>query len=209
MIIDSEGIFWIGHNEGLNRFNGKEFINVTVPKPQVETNSTVYSPDRITGIVEDQDGNIWLGTDGYGICRYDGQSFTHFTTSDGLADNAIHELFLDANGLLWIGTYWGGLSRWDGEKFTNFTQDGIISGVEVSAFFEDKNGDIWFGVENNGVYKYDREGFTHYDQASFLGGSILSIYQDRENRFWFGGWGGLFRYNHHNFTPVTENGPWK
>lgn len=209
LIIDSKGIFWIGHNEGLSRFDGKEFKNISIPKPQVDTNSTIYSPDRIIGIAEDKEGNLWLGTDGFGICRYDGRSFTHYTTIDGLADNAIHEILLDSKGLLWIGTYWGGLSKFDGKKFTNFTKDGAISGVEVSAFFEDSNGDIWFGVENNGVYKYDGENFTHYGQELFSKGSILSIYKDRENRFWFGGWGGLFRYDKESFTAVTEDGPWE
>ena len=209
LIIDSKGIFWIGHNEGLSRFDGKEFRNISIPKPQVKENSTIYSPDRIIGIAEDKDGNLWLGTDGFGICKYDGKSFISFTTENGLADNAINEIMLDSKGLLWIGTFWGGLSRFDGEKFTNFTKEGEISGVEVSAFFEDSNGDIWFGVENNGVYKYDGEVFTHYSQESFSNGSILSIYKDNENRFWFGGWGGLFRYDKENFTSVTKDGPWE
>ncbi len=209
LLIDSKGIFWIGHNEGLSRFNGKEFTNISIPKPQVDTNSTIYSPDRITGIAEDKDGSLWLGTDGFGLSKYDGNSFTNFTTKSGLPDNAIHEIMLDSKGLLWIGTYWGGLSRFDGNTFTNFTQAGEISGVEVSAFFEDSNGDIWFGVENNGVYKYDGGDFTHYDQQSLSNGSILSIYKDRENRFWFGGWGGLFRYDNDIFTPVTADGPWE
>lgn len=208
LIIDSKGFFWIGHNEGLSRFDGKEFQNISLPQPQVKENSTIYSPARIVGIVEDKDGALWLGTDGFGICKYDGKSFISFTTENGLADNAIHEIMLDSNGLLWIGTYWGGLSRFDGEKFTNFTKEGKIRGVEVSAFFEDVNGDIWFGVENNGVYKYDGTVFKHYNQESFSNGSILSIYKDKDDRFWFGGWGGLFRYSKETFTPVTEDGPW-
>ncbi|MBU1368040.1 MAG: hypothetical protein KJ754_07530 [Bacteroidetes bacterium] len=209
LIIDSKGIFWIGHNEGLSRFDGKEFRNISVPKPQVKESSTIYSPNRIIGIAEDKEGNLWLGTDGFGICKYDGKSFISFTTENGLSDNAIHEIMLDSKGLLWIGTYWGGLSKFDGEKFTNFTKKGEISGVEVSAFFEDSNGDIWFSAENNGVYKYDGEDFTHFDQESFSNGSILSIYKDRESRFWFGGWGGLFRYDKENFTSVTKDGPWE
>ena len=110
---------------------------------------------------------------------------------------------LDTKGHLWIGTYWGGLSKFDMKEFTNFTKNGEIIGVEVSAFFEDKkNGDIWFGVENNGVFKYDGVTFTHYNQESFSNGSILSIYKEKENRFWFGGWGGLFRFNGKNTSQV-------
>jgi ligand-binding sensor domain-containing protein len=209
LIIDSNEIIWIGHNKGLSRFNGKCFENLAVPKPEIKEPNTIYSADRITGIIEDDNGALWLGTDGYGICKYDGKTFTHFTTKDGLCDNTIHELMVDSRGNIWIGTFWGGVSKKDGNTFTNYTKNGTISGVEVSGFFEDGNGDIWFGVENNGVYKYDGNAFHHYYKEDGLDASVLSIYRDKEGRFWFGGWGGLFRYDGQSFTSVTKNGPWK
>ncbi|MEO1626348.1 MAG: two-component regulator propeller domain-containing protein [Bacteroidota bacterium] len=206
---DSKGILWVGHNYGLSRFDGTTFTNFSVPKPELSETKTVFFADRITAIAEDADGSLWLGTDGYGICRFDGTSFTHLTTKDGLADNAISELMMDSKGQLWIGTFWGGLSKFDGKKITTFTTKDGISGSEVSALFEDDNGDIWFGVENNGVYKYDGESFLQFPQEQLSGASILNIYKDKENRFWFGGWGGLFRYDGNSFTPVTKDGPWQ
>lgn len=209
MYIDSEGVIWIGHNEGLSRFDGTKFENIAIPKPEVKAPNTIYSANRITGIAEDQAGNLWLGTDGYGICRYDGQTFTSFTTADGLCDNTIYDLMVDGKGELWIGTYWGGVSKYDGQTFANYTQDGLISGVEAGGFFEDANGDIWLGVENNGVYRYDGKAFHHYEQEDLSGASVLSIYRDREDRLWLGGWGGLFRYGKGIFTPVTKDEPWE
>ncbi|MCB0551914.1 MAG: hypothetical protein KDD02_00070 [Phaeodactylibacter sp.] len=209
MIIDSKGIFWLGTNTGVSRFDGKEFSNFNIPKSQVKDTNTIYSYDRIVSIAEDQNGNLWFGTDGFGICRYNGKTFSNFTTEDGLSDNTIHELMADSKGNLWIGTFFGGLSMYDGKKFTNFTNEGKISGIEVSGFFEDTNGEIWFAVENNGVYRYDGKSFTNYNQDDgLITNGILSIYKDRENRFWFGGWGGLFRYENNFFVSVTKDGPW-
>ena len=209
LLIDSKGTIWIGHNEGLSRFNGRDFENIVIPKTQVKEPNTIYSDNRIVSIVEDKQGNLWLGTDGYGIIKYDGIDFESFTTEEGLCDNTINELMVDSKENIWIGTFWGGVSKYDGEKFTNYTKDGVISGNEVGGFFEDNNGDIWFGVENNGVYKYDGKSFSHYYKEKGLDAIVLSIYRDKESRFWFGGWGGLFRFDGKSFTSVTKDGPWK
>lgn len=208
-LIDSKGIFWVGHNDGLSRFDGERFETIDLPKPQVTERNTIYSEDRITSIVEDKNGHLWLGTDGYGICKYDGKSFKHYTTEDGLCDNTIYELMADRKGNIWVGTFGGGVSKFDGKTFTNYTKDGTINGIEVSGFYEDTNGDIWFGVENNGVYQYDGNSFSHYYKEAGLNSSVLSIYRDKESRFWFGGWGGLFRFNGTSFSSVTKDGPWK
>lgn len=207
---DSKGIFWIGTNKGISRFDGKKFSTFSIPGVPVKTSNTLYDEDRIVSIVEDKNGNLWFGTDGFGICRFDGETFTNFTTEDGLCDNVIHELMADSKGNIWIGTFFGGLSMYDGNKFTNFTKEGRISGVEVSGFFEDKKGNIWFAAENNGVYRYDGNSFINFNEKDgLITNGILSIFEDREGRFWFGGWGGLFRYDKGIFTPVTKDGPWK
>jgi len=209
MTIDTKGIIWIGHNEGLSRFDGKEFENIAIPKPTLIKTQTVYDPNRITAIVEADDGQLWLGTDGYGICKFNGIDFEFFTTKDGLPDNAIFDLMMDSKGLLWIGTAWGGASSFDGKKFSNYNKKDGINGIEVCAFFEDDNGDIWFGVENDGVYRYDGQTFTNFYKESNLNGSILSIYRDSEKRFWFGGWGGLYRMDGSIFNHVSVEGPWE
>ncbi|MFT4665021.1 MAG: ligand-binding sensor domain-containing protein [Gammaproteobacteria bacterium] len=209
LIIDENGIFWIGTNDGLSRFDGNHFTTISIPKGEVEDANTIYALDRITGIAEDKKGNLWFGTDGFGICKYDGETFTNFTMANGLCDNTIHELMADSKGNLWIGTYWGGICKYDGKTFTNFTKDGVISGLEVSGFFEDNNGDIWFAVENNGVYSYNGQSFRNFNKEDGLvTNGILAIYKDKENRFWFGGWGGLFRYDGESFFSVTKDGPW-
>jgi len=209
LLIDSNNIIWIGTNDGVSRFDGKKFTTFLLPKIQVTDTTTIYSLNRITSIVEDHNGNLWFGTDGFGIYRYNGETFTNFTKEDGLADNVIYELKVDSKGNIWIGTFFGGVSLFDGTKFINFTLEGKLSGVEVCGFYEDKYENIWFAVENKGVYRYDGKTFTnfHKDEGLITNG-ILCIFEDKEGRFWFGGWGGLFRYDGKSFTPVTKDGPW-
>ena len=62
-------------------------------------------------VLEDKQGNLWLGTGGGGITRYNGNGFTHFTTEEGLVGNNIRPMWEDSRGHLWIGTLGGGVSR--------------------------------------------------------------------------------------------------
>jgi hypothetical protein len=58
----------------------------------------------VHSITEDKSGNLWFGTYGGGVSRYDGKSFTNFTTDHGLANNSIPSITEDKSGNLWFGT---------------------------------------------------------------------------------------------------------
>lgn len=210
--LDKNGTFWLGTSAGVYLFDGENFAPFPLPKIAVEDTTSLISYDRVATILEDRKGHFWFGTDGFGICRYDGEKFTHYTTADGLCDNNIAHLIEDSKGNIWIGTMFGGISRYDGKTFTNFTQAGAVAGVEVYGIYEAPDGSIWFSAEGHGVYRYDGKEFVNFDQDDGLNtGGIQRIYVDREGRHWLGGWGGLFRYNPSAdpaFFSVTKEGPW-
>lgn len=207
--LDRQGRIWVGTTQGVCVYDGKSFTAFKLPRPPVESPEPIYWGNRIVSIVEAASGYLWFGTDGYGIVGFDGENFSTYTTTEGLAGNTVHELMVDSKGNLWIGTYFGGVSKYDGENFTNFTQAGRITGVEVCGFYEARNGDIWFAAENHGVYRYRDDTFTNFgEEQGLMTNGILTIFEDRQNRFWFGGWGGLFRLEAEAFVSVTKLGPW-
>jgi len=53
-----------------------------------------YLPSTIYYVTQDVDHFIWIGTN-TGVYKYDGYSFTHFTSADGLGDNEILRIYQD------------------------------------------------------------------------------------------------------------------
>ncbi len=210
VLIDRKQNFWIGTIDGVLRFDGQDFTPFPLPKAQVEDTTSILSYDRVTSILEDRNGTLWFGTDGFGICQFDGRSFSHLTMQNGLCDNNITSLLEDQQGNIWIGTMFGGISRYNGQTFTHFTREGQVKGEEVYSIYEDAKGNIWFPAEGHGVYRYDGTSFTNFHtQNGLVTDGIQCIYEDREGRLWLGGWGGLFRYDGQSFFSVTKEGPWK
>lgn len=73
----------------------------------------------ITSMVMDGDGFIWIGTDGAGLYKFNGLSYTYYghdlNDDNSINSNSISTLFLDSSGALWIGTD-AGLSVYDGKQ---------------------------------------------------------------------------------------------
>ena len=74
--------------------------------------------DNVHCSIEDKVGNLWFGTTGEGVYRYDGKLFTQFTKKDGLNSNCIYAMLEDKAGNIWFGTE-NGVCRYDGKTFSN------------------------------------------------------------------------------------------
>lgn len=234
LLIDKTGTLWVGTWGGVCVYNGVAFTPFTVPVPDVDIAPYHSTMNWVTEVMEDSRGNIWFGRDGYGACRYDGRTFTHFTKKDGLASNNVQVIAEDRQGNIWFGsrvaendhpdpakrTGDGGVNRFDGQKMIQFPGVEGLSKNETYAIHTDKAGNVWIGANKLGVYRYDpsaeqagRQPFTLYkgtdrmDLTYNIG--VQSILEDRNGGLWFGLSGGLFRLKGEAIVNVTEEGPWK
>jgi ligand-binding sensor domain-containing protein len=107
-----EIVLWVGTSNGLNRFavgensdkNGTNYFIVDI------TNYTIQdglADNSINSILEDENGNLWLGT-GSGISFFDveKETFINFSNADGIIGGSINTnsgLRLD-NGLMLYGS---------------------------------------------------------------------------------------------------------
>ena len=171
----------------------------------------------ITDMLQDRDGNLWFGTEGAGVSRYDGEQFITFTTEDGLADNDVHSILEDRGGDLWFGTgrwfvtgRWVGtgcgVSRYDGEEFATFTTEDGLAGDQVMSIVEDREGHLWFATEG-GASRYDGEKFVPFTaQDGLATDKVRSILEDSRGDLWFGTWGGgVSRYDGEQFVTFTTD----
>ncbi len=150
---------------------------------------------NVTCILEDKTGNLWFGTYGGGISKYDGKYFSTYSSADNIANNTIMCALQDKKGNIWFGTFTG-VSKFDGKYFTNYSdKDGLVHNT-VIAMTEDKNGNIWFGTDGGGVSKFDGKSFTNFtEKEGLINNTVQSILEDKEGNVWFGTDGGLSRYN--------------
>lgn len=58
------------------------------------------------------DGAVWFGTDGLGVSRFDGETWTTFTVLDGLASNNILAIAPVSDGSLLFATAGAGVSHY-------------------------------------------------------------------------------------------------
>lgn len=219
LFIDGKGILWIGTWGGVCKFNGSQFENFPIPYPIIETKINQDTKDWITSITEDTKGNIWFGRDGYGASKFDGNSFVHFTTKDGLNSNNVQAIVEDYEGSIWIGTRvaekdntdankrfgQGGLNKYNGEKFIHFPEIKGFNESDVFTIYKDTSNDLWFSTTSNGVYKRKNNEFENYDVPN----STMSFLKDKSGNIWLGCAGGLFKINSKGeIINITTKGPW-
>ncbi|MFN2396085.1 MAG: two-component regulator propeller domain-containing protein [Bacteroidales bacterium] len=170
------------------------------------TRSQGLNQDDISALLQDNDGNIWIGTYGAGIIRYDGTYFSHYDTQSGLPDNHILRLYLDNEGNIWIGTRVGGVIRFDGKYFTVFNDQNGLTNNSVEAILQDRRGYYWFGTYGGGVSRYDGEEFVHFTPDQGLAGDIVyTIEEDDAGNIWFGTRSsGISMFDGDTFTTYTR-----
>ncbi len=205
---DNRGHLWFGTLQGVSEFDGVTFRNSTA---ELDFPSEI-SRAMVGAIAQDKAGNFWFGhglrtqvSVGRGATRYDGKSFTTFTTREGLASNDVTAITTDAQGNVWFGTDGGGVSKlsvaksresgYDGKTFVNFSTAEGLPHYAVKDAFQTKAGELWLAL-SGGVSRYRNGKFQHFTTTDGLTHNwTMCIAEDREGDVWFGTASGVSRYD--------------
>jgi signal transduction histidine kinase/ligand-binding sensor domain-containing protein len=204
--VDSEGLIWIATLGGganvLDKEKGTFIYHKNDPDNlnSLSDNQFNYAPKLIA---EDNNGLIWLGTQG-GLNSYDkkNKKFTRYQhdpdNPNTVSNDSIWTVFIDSNDMIWIGTE-KGLDLFDKNNniFTHFKHDPAkpqsIGKGRVQAVIEDRDGIIWVGTNGGGLNKFDNktQTFTHYlhdpkKPDSLKSNMIYSLMEDSHGDLWIG-----------------------
>lgn len=198
---DDKGFVWIATEEGLNKFDGRNFTHYAVNKGR---NSLTHN--RTQTLYLAPDGNIWSGTsDGLNIYDYNSDSIIQVRTNTSPMKLVYNDITYIANSkdrnITWIGTYGNGVHYfdWNKQEFIRFSlpsNKNIKAPTNVMSLLEDDNKRLWIGTRHNGLYRYDIQNLKlEYFNISGIGSFIRCIFQDSFRRIWVGTSNGCFIYN--------------
>jgi two-component sensor histidine kinase/ligand-binding sensor domain-containing protein len=208
MIESYKGDFWLSTWNGLTcmQKDGK-ILKVLFPTPKIN-NIITY---RFSSLVfEDHYKNLWIGTNGKGLIRYNQRTgeLTNFSSSPGnpatISNNYITSILEDQSENLWIATSFG-LNKFNRAK-NNFTR--ILNNYQISSslinnsinsLMQDHDRLIWVGT-HAGISKFFQSDnkFIHlnqYDKKTgqpLMSDRVISVFIDNNDNIWLGTIDGLF-----------------
>ena len=130
---------------------------------------------------------------GAGLYRYDGKTYTNFTTKDGLVDNTILSMMQDSDNNIWFGGM--GVTKYDGKTFTTFAKEDGFTDSDVNSISESPDGTLWFGTRG-ALFHYDGKTFVNFTEKHGLNfpGYVPTVI-GRKGHLWFGGENGVYHYD--------------
>jgi ligand-binding sensor domain-containing protein/anti-sigma regulatory factor (Ser/Thr protein kinase) len=210
---DSKGTIWIGMNNGVTRYS--KGVYTWMPIHGEKNSFSVFY------FMEDQKGDLWVGTYLGGLFRYDGTSFIAMNKQLGMKSESCLAMLQDKEGVYYFGSF-EGVYMYDpsgrytkGKKPVLFSEaDGLSSDLVYLMQFDDEQESIWIGT-NQALNKFDLGAFKHSGKKTIVpygkeegfngvecnGSAVCS---EPDGSIWFGTVNGLIHYNPREYKPNKE-----
>lgn len=207
--LDAHEMLWVGSlQNGLFLYDkNNNFRLLKQIQKDLHSSGDMHS-NRISDLLEDSKGRIWLGTyNGLHIFNREDTTINlvdnEFDLAGNFTGNIITSLEEDQKENLWIGTPNGlnKLVQKDGVfSVTYYTEEDGLASNFIKGISYDVNGNVWVST-NVGISKYDtkQNRFINFNEADGVNGKNFteaSVFRNKENgTIYFGGTDGLTWFN--------------
>lgn len=199
---DREGTTWLATDRGLVRMRRQVIQGFSVK------DGLDYS--EVYPLYRRRNGDIWIGST-KGLSVYSNGTFSPLKLNDpppGAPEKekwragrmSVQSLYEDERGAMWVGLN-GGLLI-----IENNTPRMIANGSHFFAVKNDRQGNVW-AATNKGLFKYDQNYnlIGQYGVKEGLPHEFMTfIFEDSKGVLWFGGHGGLSRFENDAFKNYTK-----
>jgi ligand-binding sensor domain-containing protein len=136
LFTDSRGTLWIGDAEVFSRFSGGK----------LDTLANNQWLKAVQSVIEDKEGNLWIGSYFHGLTRIRNGKFLSYSTSEGLPSATVHCISQDADSTLWIGTEQGIALLSAGTIRTDATVNKSLPSTSVRHICRARDGSFWIAT---------------------------------------------------------------
>ena len=200
--IDSNGLLWVGTLNGLNHYDGHEFVQYK--HDQDDPNSI---PDNlVTDIFLDSNDDLWISTIS-GLAKKTSFGFDVFVPNYGNTEKNVTQaidLYISSitkiDGVFWLATK-NGLQLFDPLKKI-FSKPAFVQpllGADIASIVQDETGDYWIASQNKGLFKIsaDKKHIISFSDTDInFTKNTVSLFSDSFGRIWVGTRSdGVFIYN--------------
>lgn len=182
-----KGYFWLVTFDGLARFDG---VRTKVFNQQ---NTPAFGTNSLLSVIEDQSGTLWIGTNGKGIIRFAGDSFSIPAFNHLLPNPVVTSFAQGPDGRMWIGTRAGLACVKDGKilPVPEELQFANVFSLDVS-----QNGTLWAGTLGQGLWKYNNSELQNFTVNDGLkSNSVRAVLVSENGLVWIGTEDGLCTYS--------------
>jgi len=185
---------------------GLQFLQRSGAVQQLDITKGLPS-NYVTALVEDREGNLWIGAGDRGLCRLRPSSIEMVSPPGGWGNWSVQTLISARDGSVWAGTEGGGVYRLRNGIWTHLEREAGLTNLTVKTMLEDAEGKVWVGLTNGdfGVFEDDKFQPKFADQAV---GPITAAFRARSGELWIGGLTGVGRIVQNHLTVLRpERGP--
>ena len=200
LLIDHKGILWIGTADGLNRFDP-----VTARFTVYRDESSPNPLGQMGSMAEDDEGNIWIGSEGSGLLKFDRKKQRLHLGVASVSNPYVSAVYIDRAKTLWTGSF-NGLDRIDPStgRTTRYAEENGLASTKISCILEDPDGQLWLST-NKGISKFDPNAGTtqNFSVADGLSGDLTgynACWKSAHGEMFFGGFTGATRFRPEDVT---------